>query len=111
MGNYTTKEIDPINPLGIPDSHFEQYGLNEAKTVIQFKCFDGIDKLGIMFVIPKTGGGYSYAYSYPMPDRFHLAKGKTYYYVKNVGYIMETSNYVKDSIQEKYFAKNEKMDN
>lgn len=98
MGNSASSNLDTINPLQIPDSHFDKYGLNETKTVLEFKVMAYNGEFALMFRVPKTCGGYSHIYVYHQNNKISLVQSKPYFYVKNVGYILALSDKVSETI-------------
>ena len=114
MGNYTSSNTD-LNPLGIPDSYFDKYSLNEAKNIIAFQVVNiaannfnnSIHNTSytydITFQASKTGFGKSRVYKFQTMKNIHLFTNIIYFYIKNIGYVGETSDSVSENILKTYF--------
>jgi hypothetical protein len=113
MGNYWSTDIQ-TNPLQIPNSHFDKYGLNEEKTVLLFKTQTsrmwrngythrptGAYEAKLVFVIPNAHGAVSQTQTFEC-SALHVYDDCYYFYDKNIGYIQANTEKTMNSLMDKY---------
>jgi len=109
MGNSSSNE----NPLNIPDSHFEKYGLNEAKNVLIFKSVKLTERTrrhtkfvidygyDLVFLIPQTKNSWSHVQNFRC-DNMCVNTDRAYFYEKNLGYVRIDNSTTMAELYKKY---------